>query len=77
MPLNRVLSACAVLTLLTACAHVPPVADGAGGMSATVADRVPAQWAAPLPPAGQPVQADWWRVFHDELLTGLVTQALP
>lgn len=76
MPLNRVLSACAVLTLLTACAHVAPVADGAGGMSATVAGGVPAQWAAPLPPAGQPVQADWWRVFHDEPLTGLVTQAL-
>lgn len=76
MPLNRVLSACAMLTLLTACAHVAPVGGDAGVASAAVADQVPPQWAAPLPPAGQPVQADWWQAFRDAHLIALVTQAL-
>lgn len=37
---------------------------------------IPSAWRSATPPAGQPVDTEWWQAFADPVLSGLVDQAV-
>ena len=68
VPLGTALTTAALLSM-SACLGPRPEAPSASAIAA------PRAWRSPIGPAA-PIEADWWRAFHDPVLTALVERAL-